>query len=423
MQAVSAWTSVGSTAGNMPIRSWLRPSLRYGSVSTIPFARKHLRDERGVDALGEVDRADDERALGTVRDERCRVLRRLGPAIQVVRRASGPPDAPVQPAVVEHPLDLVGEQEQRCERRRVVGLVLGRVVERGGERQEGRDPPIAAGDLGDPLLGRRTQQREPQAAVGGEALLRREVVRVGAAGVERQSAGARRRVDDDERVVGAGGPAHRNHHAGRRLVVRPGDDVGPRIGGRSGRVARLGRHDDRVGEERRLGRRLRELRGELPVGEVQRAVAHEAERGRVPECGRAAVAERHLVAVREREQLAQPFAHARDELLHRRLAVGRAEHRAALGGEPRQRLGTHLGRPAAEAAVERLQVVGDHQFGGDRGVWRHGSVLAVMPVGAPVAGRGQAGRWEVPRRAAVMRPRRFPVVEPTRTPVATVGRV
>jgi len=23
----------------MPIRSWLRPSLRYGSVSTIPFAR------------------------------------------------------------------------------------------------------------------------------------------------------------------------------------------------------------------------------------------------------------------------------------------------------------------------------------------------------------------------------------------------
>src|SRR4029077_19117348 len=40
IHAVSACTSPGSTAGNMPIRSWLRPSLRYGSVFTIPFARR-----------------------------------------------------------------------------------------------------------------------------------------------------------------------------------------------------------------------------------------------------------------------------------------------------------------------------------------------------------------------------------------------
>ena len=40
MQAVSAATSSGSTAGNMAMRSWLRPSLRYGSVSTMPFARR-----------------------------------------------------------------------------------------------------------------------------------------------------------------------------------------------------------------------------------------------------------------------------------------------------------------------------------------------------------------------------------------------
>src|SRR4029077_5644684 len=38
MHAVSASTSAGSTAGNMAIRNWLRPSLRYGSGSTIPFA-------------------------------------------------------------------------------------------------------------------------------------------------------------------------------------------------------------------------------------------------------------------------------------------------------------------------------------------------------------------------------------------------
>src|SRR5207302_2331162 len=39
MQAVSACTSAGSVAGNMAIRSWFRPSLRYGSTSTIPLAR------------------------------------------------------------------------------------------------------------------------------------------------------------------------------------------------------------------------------------------------------------------------------------------------------------------------------------------------------------------------------------------------
>src|SRR5690242_14757217 len=39
MQAVSASTSAGSTDGNIAIRSWLRPSLRYGSVSTTPLAR------------------------------------------------------------------------------------------------------------------------------------------------------------------------------------------------------------------------------------------------------------------------------------------------------------------------------------------------------------------------------------------------
>src|SRR3954447_3827896 len=42
MHLVNASTSAGSTAGNIAIRSWLRPSLRYGSVSTMPFARSTL---------------------------------------------------------------------------------------------------------------------------------------------------------------------------------------------------------------------------------------------------------------------------------------------------------------------------------------------------------------------------------------------
>ena len=53
--------------------------------------------------------------------------------------------------MAEHPLDLVGEQQQRRERRRVVGLVLARVVQRGGEREELRDPAAARGELVDAL--------------------------------------------------------------------------------------------------------------------------------------------------------------------------------------------------------------------------------------------------------------------------------
>ena len=87
-------------------------------------------------------------------------------------------DAPVQAAAVEHPADLLGEQEQRRDRRRVVGLVLERVLQRGLQREERRDPALGACERGDPLLRGRAQQREPQPAVGGEALLRREVVGV-----------------------------------------------------------------------------------------------------------------------------------------------------------------------------------------------------------------------------------------------------
>ena len=43
--------------GTSRSRSWLRPSLRYGSVSTMPLARSAAAIGGGVDAVGEVDRA------------------------------------------------------------------------------------------------------------------------------------------------------------------------------------------------------------------------------------------------------------------------------------------------------------------------------------------------------------------------------
>ena len=69
MQPVSASMSSGSIAGNMAIRSWLRPSLRYDSVSTMPFARRMAATACGVDAVVEIDGADHGGTLIWVRDE------------------------------------------------------------------------------------------------------------------------------------------------------------------------------------------------------------------------------------------------------------------------------------------------------------------------------------------------------------------
>jgi hypothetical protein len=87
--------------------------------------------------------------------------------------------------------------------------------------------------------------------------------------------------------------------AGRGLVVRPRDDVaptGPLTG--SGALPGSALTIDRVGQEG--ARRVvvsANFCGELAVGQVQRALTDQAERGRVPEGGGAAVAEDDLVAV------------------------------------------------------------------------------------------------------------------------------
>ena len=69
--------------------------------------------------------------------------------------------------------------------------------------------------------------------------------------------------------------------------------------------------------------------------------------------GGAAVAEHDLVAVGQGEELGQPGAHAADHGLHRRLAVRRARGSVPAAASGADRLGPHLGRPAAEAAVGR----------------------------------------------------------------------
>ena len=212
MQRGQGPTSAGSTAGNIATRSWLRPSLRYGSMSTIPLARNTFATAAASTESVEVDGADDLRALAPGRRRTASCTRCV--SAQPYSRSSGlggALDAPVQAALAVEPVDLLGHQEERRQRRGVVGLVEPRVAR---PRSAGRGTPAPSGRTPRSPRSRSSaagrHQRDPQPAVGGEALLRREVVDVGLAQVDRQAAGAGRRVDQHQRAaVGAGAPGAR----------------------------------------------------------------------------------------------------------------------------------------------------------------------------------------------------------------------
>ena len=80
--------------------------------------------------------------------------------------------------------------------------------------------------LGDPLLRGGAQQREPQAAVRREALLRGEVVDVAVGHVDGQAAGAGGRVDEHERPADHSRPPlplnQRSCWSSRKIVERAG---------------------------------------------------------------------------------------------------------------------------------------------------------------------------------------------------------
>ena len=115
---------------------------------------------------------------GGVGDERRGELALLGPGVEPAGRVGGAARGPVEPAVGEQPLDLVGQQPQRGDGRGVVGLVLARVVE-GDAQVERRRHPAGGPQLGDAVERRGGEGGQPQAALGGEGLLRGEVVDVG----------------------------------------------------------------------------------------------------------------------------------------------------------------------------------------------------------------------------------------------------
>jgi hypothetical protein len=95
---------------------------------------------------------------------------------------------------------------------------------------------------------------------------------------------------------------------------------------------------------------------------MERPVADEPGRGGIPEGGRAAVAERDLVALGQAEELVEARPDPRDQVPHGLLAV-RGPHQVVLLRELGQRLRPHLRGAAAEASVGRLQVSWDFHHG------------------------------------------------------------
>ena len=91
-----------------------------------------------------------------------------------------------------------------------------------------RDAGIHRPDAGEPLDALDAgggARRQPQPAVGREALLRGEVVDVDLGRVDQRSPPAADVASTATMPVGAVGPAQRHRHAGRRLVVGEGVEV------------------------------------------------------------------------------------------------------------------------------------------------------------------------------------------------------
>ena len=148
----------------------------------------------------------------------------------------------------------------------------------------------------------------------------------------------------------------------------------------------------------RAGGHRGELARELAVGQVQGALAHQPARRGVPEGGGAAVAEHHLVAVGQREQLGAGPPRTRPTTSLTGAWRWEVPSTDPGVGQPGDRLGADLGGAAAEAAVGRLELVGN---------LRHG-----VGHDGPLRGVGFAETLRLPRRAAVIT-RRSPVVSST----------
>ena len=107
----------------------------------------------------------------------------------------------IHPAAFVEPRDLTLRHDDGRDRGGVERLVLARVINRGRQRQELRDPTSLGGSLDAPgaLDGGGGENSDPQAAVRPEGLLQGEVVGVDPAQVHGGGTRNRRAIDESER--------------------------------------------------------------------------------------------------------------------------------------------------------------------------------------------------------------------------------
>ena len=319
---------------------------------------QHLRDGGRVDVVGEVDRADDLRAVRPGRStngvrvgRRAPPSRRAGEELSAVRD-----DRPVRPPWPFIQSTWSASSARVATRGRVVGLVLARVVDRGRQAEEVGHPPAGRGDLARPGPGRRgrtrpaTGRRPRRSTSAARSSRRRPRVRSTgrppAPDVASTSTSASSSAPAD--------PLRPGHHAGRGLVVRPGVDVDARLGARR-RAACPGSALMTVGSARNgaFWVTAGELGGELAEGQVLGALADQAERRDVPERGRPAVAEHDLVAVGQANSSARPSRTRPTRFLTGGLPVRGAEQRRARRRPGLDLLGAHLARARSRSARRR----------------------------------------------------------------------
>ena len=178
MQRISWRTSSGSIETNVATRSWLRPSLRYGSVSTMPLARRLFATAAAsTDSSKSIVTTTGERSAGSA-------TKGVANADASAQSYSACDDSCVRASAhCSPPLPLI---QSSCDsssasvvmRGGVERLVEARVVDRVLEAQELGDVAAGRGDALDPLDRGGRDGGEPQAAVGAEVLLRGEVVDV-----------------------------------------------------------------------------------------------------------------------------------------------------------------------------------------------------------------------------------------------------
>ena len=252
--------------------------------------------------------------------------RRLGPAVQDRRPTSSQRlDAPVEPAVVEHPLELLVEQDERGQRRRVVVWSSGGCRARcRGRATPGiqRSPTRRCARCARPRRASRrraTARRRWRSTSAARSSRRRPRPGRPRAGRRRPTWRRRRRAHR----VGAGRAAQLHRHAGRGLVV--GERVRRRrrssadgIGWSPG-VAAMTTGSSRCGA---AAQRVGELRRELAEHEVLAAPLDRARTWRRPRtrwCRRCRARSPSRRAARTAR--ASPARTAPTRFLHRRLAV------------------------------------------------------------------------------------------------------